>query len=458
VTTILEATMTPRREVAEVWPRLPAEVRDRMLAYGHKSWHAVYEGVRLANQDWIPLRPPVLTHAGYAELSRVTEQMSRMVLAACRRRARTAGQLREALGVPPGELDLLDESEPLTGRLMSAVRSDVLLERGVPRFVEFNVGSALGGVRDSEGTVARWLQAYAEDPVLRAAGVAGPPSATDARFDALRAFVGPRARVAMLFNVGGGSPLSDRPHDMMRLLQSFVERGNELGVDICVYPLQWVERDAEGRLRAGDRTIDAVLRMYAARSEADDPGRAAVRAAVDDGSVLMYLPTATSLLGNKTIFSWLWEDLAEMTAEDAELVRQSVPRTERLCPDLVERAVRDQQRLVLKPTDEFGGRGVVLGPEVTPQEWRAALTHALGAGPHLLQELVAAEPLTMQFVRPVTGETVEAKVPYCVASYVFDGIPAGGFSRFLPPGAGGVVNLTQGALTGGLLLVDEMRN
>lgn len=448
--------MTARRPVAEVWAQLPGQVRDQLLAYGHKSWQTVYEGVALHSQQWIPLRPPVVTHSGYAELNRVTQQMTRMVLAACRRRARTAGELREVLGVPAGQIDLLDESEPLTGRLMGSIRSDLLLDNGVPRFVECNVESAVGGVRDSDGTIARWMEAYAGDPVLTAAGIAAPPSAVDARFDAMRADLGAGASVAMLFTAGGGYPGADRPNELIRLLQPFADRGKELGVDIIVYPVEWVERDADGRLRAGDRTLDAVLRMYTPRFVKDSAGLDAVRAAALAGQVRLYLPSATWLLSNKTVFTWLWDDIEDLPPEDAELVRRSVPRTGLLSPGLLDRAVRDREQLVLKPTDEYGGHGVVLGPRTTPEDWRAALDAALAAGPHLLQELIAADPLTMQFLRPDTGEAVEADVSYCVSTYLFDGIPAGGFSRFSPPGAGGVVNLTQGALTGGLLLVNEM--
>ena len=60
----------------------------------------------------------------------------------------------------------------------------------------------------------------------------------------------------------------------------------------------------------------------------------------------------------------------------------------------------------------------------------------------------------MQFVEIATGETPRGRVPFCIAPYLFGGTPAGAYLRFAVPGAGPVVNVGQGALTSGLLLVD----
>ena len=86
--------MTERPSAAELWPVLSEGVRDKLLAYGHKHWQQVYEDVALQNQNWIPLRSPVATRAGYDEMNRITQRVSQLVLDACRRRARTAGELR----------------------------------------------------------------------------------------------------------------------------------------------------------------------------------------------------------------------------------------------------------------------------------------------------------------------------------------------------------------------------
>ncbi|MEV8374531.1 hypothetical protein AB0P21_17460 [Kribbella sp. NPDC056861] len=448
--------MTTRPSAADLWPVLPDEVRQKFLDYGHKHWAQVYEDVALHSQHWLPLRTPIGTYAGVDEMNRITQRVSQLVLDACRRRARTAGELRAVLQVPDDRIQLLDDSEPLTGRLINAIRSDLLIERGVPRMVECNVESALGGVLDADGVIRRWAEVYRDEPLFAAMGATAPPSPVDARFDAIRADVGPGKVTGMIYTSGGGYPGAHDAEYMINRLRPFADRGRELGVDLVVYPLEWLKQDEAGRLTAGDRTLDAVWRMFVPTVDADLDGMAALRAADAAGTVRMYLPTAVWLLSNKTIFAWLWDDLDRLPAEDAEIVRANIPRTWVYEPGLRQRVIDDRERLVFKPTDDYGGHGVFIGPLTSPEDWIAAIDGA--TGPHIVQELIDAEPLTMQFFQPDSGDVVEADVSYCVSTYLFDRIPAGVFTRFSPPGAGGVVNLTQGALTGGLLQVNVGEN
>jgi hypothetical protein len=123
-----------------------------------------------------------------------------------------------------------------------------------------------------------------------------------------------------------------------------------------------------------------------------------------------------------------------------------------LSADLRMEALGNQAELVLKPSGSYGGVGVVVGPEVSAEAWRAAVDTALTEGGYILQAHVPVDRLTMQFVEVATGEIHEAAVPFCIAPYLFGGIPAGAYLRFAVPGAGPVVNVGQGALTSGLLL------
>jgi uncharacterized circularly permuted ATP-grasp superfamily protein len=124
-----------------------------------------------------------------------------------------------------------------------------------------------------------------------------------------------------------------------------------------------------------------------------------------------------------------------------------------LSAGLRERAIAEQNHLVLKPSGSYGGVGVVVGPEVSAQTWQDAVDAALDEGCYILQAYVAVDRLTMQFVEIATDEVHETAVPFCIAPYLFAGIAAGAYVRFTVPGAGPVVNVGQGALTSGLLLV-----
>jgi hypothetical protein len=56
--------------------------------------------------------------------------------------------------------------------------------------------------------------------------------------------------------------------------------------------------------------------------------------------------------------------------------------------DLLEFIHAERERLVLKPSDAYGGEGVVLGWNADDSAWHTAVQHALGS-PHIVQERVA---------------------------------------------------------------------
>jgi hypothetical protein len=441
--------------MSDVWRQLPEATRTALVRRGTASWREVYEGVATHNKEWRPLRPPIMSATAYRSLTEISATVARLILAACQRRARTAGELRRALGMPVGYIDLLDEDLPLTEELLGGVRADILLSGGTPYVVEANIDSALGGAHDSDGVAHRFLNAYAGEPVLEELGLTAPASAVDARYEAMRSALQLTGddRLAMVFTTGGTYPGSQDGLAMIKLLESFSERGRQLGLDMRVYPVEWLTVDDEGRLCVDDGPIDAVLRMFVPQGTKPSDGLEALGAAVASGSVRMFTATASWLLASKTILAWLWSDLSELDPADAEVVRQNVPRTEILSAALRERALAGRRDLVLKPNGSYGGVGVVVGPEVDDVTWVNAVEDALSEGGYILQQHIEVDRLTMQFVHLDTGETREADVPFCVAPYLFAGTPAGAYLRFTVPGAGPVVNVGQGALTSGLLLV-----
>lgn len=69
------------------------------------------------------------------------------------------------------------------------------------------------------------------------------------------------------------------------------------------------------------------------------------------------------------------------------LVRQGLTRYQGERVDLLDFARRNRERLVLKPNDDYGGKGVLLGWETAANEWESALAAALDR-PHIIQERV----------------------------------------------------------------------
>jgi hypothetical protein len=334
------------------------------------------------------------------------------------------------------------------------VRADILLANGTPYLVEANIDSALCGAHDSDGVAQRFLAAYDGDPVLSALGLTAPPSAVDARYEAVRTAPSLTGddRLAMVFTTGGTYPGSQDGQATIKLLEPFSERGHQLGLDMRVFPVEWLTLDAAGRLCVDDGPIDAVLRMFVPQGTKPSPGLDALATAVR--MVRMFTPTASWLFASKATLAWLWEDMDSLSASEAEIVRRHVPRTEVFSTDPRDRAITDQNHLVLKPSGSYGGVGVVVGPEVSHDTWREALHAALAEGGYILQAYVPVDRLTMQFAQVATGEAREATVPFCKAPYLFGRVAAGAYLRFAVPGAGPVVNVGQGALTSGLLLVE----
>ncbi|WP_329003384.1 hypothetical protein OHA18_08840 [Kribbella sp. NBC_00709] len=441
--------------MTDLWHQLPEATRTALVERGTASWREVYDGVATHNKDWRPLRPPIMAVSTYQSLTDISAIVARLILAACLRRATTAGELRRALGMPVGYIDLLDEDLPLTEDLLGGVRADLLLSGGTPYVVEANIDSALGGAHDSDGVAQRFLGAYAGEPVLDELGLTAPASAVDARYEAVRSALRLSGddRLAMVFTTAGTYPGSQDGLAMIKLLEPFSERGRELGLDMRVYPVEWLTLDDAGRLCVDDGPIDAVLRMFVPQGIKPSDGLDALGTAVSTGSVRMFTATASWLLASKTILAWLWSDLYELDPADAEVVRQHVPRTAILSADLRQRVLADQHEWVLKPNGSYGGVGVVVGPEVDEATWANAVDEALSEGGYIVQQHIDVDRLTMQFMHLETEETREADVPFCVAPYLFAGIPAGAYLRFTVPGAGPVVNVGQGALTSGLLLM-----
>lgn len=110
--------------------------------------------------------------------------------------------------------------------------------------------------------------------------------------------------------------------------------------------------------------------------------------------------------------------------------------------DLLELARRDRERLVLKPNDEYGGKGVLLGWEMAGGEWSSALDAALAdpPGTWILQERIPVR--REEFPRfDASGAVTMREMLVDVAPYLFRGRMGGYLTRL---SATGLANVTSG--------------
>lgn len=441
---------------SQAWDDLPEPTRKAMVAAGAAAWEQIFYGCATYNKQWRLARPPIMPADAWRELNEVCDRLAQLILDACRRRARTAGQLRELLGVPYGETKLLDESEELSDGLLAAYRPDILISGGVPKFVEYNIDSSLGGGFDADTVVHRYAKLYAEKGILDGLPVRPAPSLLDRRFVAIREALNlpDGARLALLMDFDANYPGLETPDEFLRILSPLVDRARNFGIDLVIAPVGTATLDAEKRLVVDGAPVDALFRLFVPNRVTPSAGLDAVAGALAAGTLPMFVSAAAWLLGNKINFAWLWEDIDDLPEVDQALIRRYVPRTWALTAAELPRALAGQHDLVIKPADGSAGYGVLLGRETSAQAWEEGLRAAIDEGGFILQEYMQADRVAMDFVQIETGETVTADVPYSLAPYLFGRQGSGGLARVGFPGCESVLNLARGVLLTGILLTD----
>jgi hypothetical protein len=161
-----------------------------------------------------------------------------------------------------------------------------------------------------------------------------------------------------------------------------------------------------GRLQAPGGQVDLIYKRVLINELVEREGmeHPMVRA-VRDRAVCMVNPFRCKPLHKKASLAVLTDErnAALFTADQRMVVRACVPwtrvveerhtvfRDERI--DLLPFVAGHREDLVLKPNDDYGGAGVVLGWTVSEAEWQAAIAAAVGT-PYIVQERVAipAEP------------------------------------------------------------------
>ena len=156
-----------------------------------------------------------------------------------------------------------------------------------------------------------------------------------------------------------------------------------------------------GRLHGGGRTIDLIYKRVllgelVERGGVDHPVLQAVKAR----HVCMVNPPSCKILHKKASLAVLHDERNAHLFSDAQLaaIQALIPwsrvveerRTvhDGTSIDLLEWMRDNRERLVLKPNDEYGGKGIVLGWEVDDAGWLAAVAQALRE-PYIVQERIA---------------------------------------------------------------------
>jgi uncharacterized circularly permuted ATP-grasp superfamily protein len=208
-----------------------------------------------------------------------------------------------------------------------------------------------------------------------------------------------------------------------------------------------------GRLYADGKPVNLVYRrVLTSELLARGEETRALREAYLHGAVCVVNSFRAKLLHKKMSLALLSDDrYAHLySPEQRRAIARHVPWTRKVrqgatvragtpVPDLAAYIAAHRDELVLKPNDEYGGKGVVLGWTVSQAEWESALRAALEQS-SVVQEAV---PVPRQPFPVVLDRRVQVlDLAMDMDPYLFDGRVAGCLARL---SSSALLNVTAGA-------------
>jgi glutathionylspermidine synthase len=180
----------------------------------------------------------------------------------------------------------------------------------------------------------------------------------------------------------------------------FAEYFKSQGIECIITDPREVEYK-DGRLLAGDFHITLIYKRVLVselieRGGMDHPVVRAVR----DGAVCMVNPFNCKILHKKASLAVLYDERNAnlFSTAEREAIEAHIPWTCRVeerharyhgqTVDLIPFILQHRENLVLKPNDEYGGKGIFLGWQTDSSAWEEALRTAL-TEPYIVQERVA---------------------------------------------------------------------
>ncbi len=338
------------------------------------------------------------------------------------------------------QLGLLDWEEQLitydpgfrAASPLSRLDAFFVQERGGLRFTEYNAETPAGAsYNDVLAEATLGLPAMRE--LMKQYEVRTLPSRHNvmhALLDAWREFSGQskaRPRIAIL-------DWKEVPtYSEFLLTQNYL---HDQGIECVITDPRDVEY-VNGRLRAEGVEIDLIYKRVLInelieRGGVDHPVVRAVR----ERAVCMVNPFRCKLLHKKLSLAVLSDEHNHhmFSAGEVECIQQHIPWTRRVAEmhtkfhdedvDLLPFIAQNRERLVLKPNDEYGGKGIVLGWEVSDEQWQRSVRDAL-AEPFIVQERIElpVEPYPVLVEGKVRIEDrIEDTAPFVFNGAYMDGL------------------------------------
>ncbi|HSB26304.1 MAG TPA: hypothetical protein VLE19_00550 [Pyrinomonadaceae bacterium] len=362
-----------------------------LLDKGLENARLIFGGRRLSPY----LRPHFVSETDFARITWVCETVW-SAIEKVKEAAITDVSLISDLGLTPIERKLV-AIDPGYSAVSPTARLDSFLTQTAYSFVELN-GENPAGIAYADAA----YDIFSSLPVMK----------SFARNYHLRPLYGRRFMLDVLLRSYeeflGTSP-SRPPHiaivdlpDMptVKEFELFHEFFESAGYPSIICTPQELEFDG-ARLRARDFDIDIVYKRLLVNEYlpiiAEHP---ALLNAYEAHAVCLVNSFRSKLIHKKALFAVLSDNkrASLFSSSELEAIQNHVPWTRLVRDEMTEYKGREvnllefsrtnNQRLVIKPNDDYGGHGITIGWNVSDSEWCQALDEALADGDYLVQERV----------------------------------------------------------------------
>jgi uncharacterized circularly permuted ATP-grasp superfamily protein len=380
----------------------------------------------------VAVRPQILTKPRYEQAVAAAEGIY-SALGALEKALLTDEELRKELALEPEE-ERLAMADPGFRSSSPSARLDSFFA-GEVRFVEYNAESP-AGMAYSDNLAA----VFGRLPVMKAfrkrfRGRFLPTRGRQLR-SMLRAFrQWSKGRAKPVIAIVDWQGLPTAPE--FEMFKAYFE---EAGVKTLICDPRLLEF-RRGKLYAEGKAVNLIYRrVLTSELIAHGDDTHALRDAYVAGAACVINSFRAKLLHKKMSLALLSDDrYARLyTNEQRAAIRRHIPWTRRVQPELAEDIARRRDTLVLKPNDEYGGKGVVLGWTVDQAEWEAAIEVATTQS-YVVQEAVEIPRIPF----PVVLDGLKyIDLAVDLDPYLYDGRTGGFMTRV---SAAALLNVTAGA-------------
>lgn len=173
---------------------------------------------------------------------------------------------------------------------------------------------------------------------------------------------------------------------------------------------------------------------------------------IDKQQVVLYSCLSDEIFSDKSIFALLNEKSVFDKLQDfeQEIIQKYIPKTEFLTANRLGWALENKSKLVVKPTNGYGGQGVTLGHTLSDNDWKELLNKHLEEKVHyILQEFI--EPHTEICIIEANKAVVQVPSQCCYGLVFLDVDLVGGIARGIySKEQKGIVNVAKGAFLGSI--------